>query len=64
MWNLCKLKKVFDTVNHNILLNKLAYYAVKGIENNWFKTYLTNIKEYVTVNDQRSDNALVDFGVP
>ena len=23
-----------------------------------------NIKEYVTVSDQKSDNALVDFGVP
>ena len=57
-------KKAFDTVNHNILLDKLAHYGVKGIENNWFKTYQTNRKQHVTVSDQKSDNALIEFGVP
>ena len=57
-------KKAFDTVNHNILLDKLAHYGVKGIENNRFKTYLTNRKQHVTVSDQKSDNALIEFGVP
>ena len=57
-------KKTFGTVNHNILLDKLAHYGVRGIENNWFKTYLTNRKQHVTVSHQTSDNALIEFGVP
>ena len=57
-------KKAFDTVNHNILLDKLAHHGVRGTENNWFKTYLTNRKQHVTVSGQTSDNALIEFGVP
>ena len=55
-------KKVF--VNHNILPDKSAHYGVRGIENNWFKTYLTNSKQHVTVSGQISDNALIKFEVP
>ena len=57
-------KKAFGMVNHNTLLDKLAHYGVRGIENNWFKTYLTNRKQHVTVSGQKSDNALIEFGVP
>ena len=55
--------KVSDTVNHNILPNKLAHYGVTGIENNWFKTYLTNREQHVTVSGQASENALIAFEV-
>ena len=44
--------------------NYEAHYGVRGIENNWFKTYLTNRKQHVTVSGQKSDNALIEFGVP
>ena len=34
-----EFQKTFDTVNHDMLMDKLAHYGFKGIENNWFKTY-------------------------
>ena len=36
--------KVFDTVNHNILLKKLQYAGVRGRVFDWFRTYLTDRK--------------------
>ena len=34
------LSKVFDTLSHNILLEKLRLYGVQGTELTWFKNYL------------------------
>ena len=43
------LKKAFDTVNHEILLNKLEYYGVSDKELNWFKLYLDDRKQFIVV---------------
>ena len=40
------LAKAFDTGNHDILLNKLYHYGVRSIPYEWFKSYLSNKKQY------------------
>ena len=36
-----------DTVDHNILLEKLSMYEVKGNNLKWFHSYLFNRKQYI-----------------
>jgi len=40
------LRKAFDSVNNNILLNKLNYYGYRGRVNNWLRSYHTGGKQF------------------
>ena len=58
------LSKAFDTVNHSILLSKLDLYDIRGNENKWFRSYLSNRKQKVFVNGVESNLLLVNSAVP
>ena len=52
---LIDLEKAFQIVDHNILLSKLNYYRVRGIENDCFKSYLNIRSQFVSINGRNSD---------
>ena len=57
------LRKAFDTVSHSILLKKLDHYGIRGIPLQWFESYLSNRKQYVSVNGHTSEELFVTHGV-
>jgi hypothetical protein len=58
------LSKAFDTVNHEILLQKLEYYGIRGMANDWFESYLDNRKQFVSMGGVKSDMLGITCGVP
>ena len=57
-------QKAFDTVDHQILLAKLNHYGIRGVPNDWFKSYLSNRNQYVSINGYESNLAAINWGVP
>lgn len=46
--------KAFGTVNHNILLDKLFHYGIRGSILSWFQNYITNRHQQPSFNGQYS----------
>ena len=57
------LKKVFDTVNHKILLLKLELYGVRERSQGWLKSYFSNRKQVCAINGKLSDEKEIHCGV-
>ena len=58
------LSKAFDTVDHNILLDKLHHYGIRGQSLTWFQNYLENRQQFTVANNQPSDLRKINYGVP
>ena len=51
-------------VDHEVLIQKLDDYGVKGITEDWFCSYLANRKLFVSVNNHNSTIQTILTGVP
>ena len=58
------LSKAFDTLDFNILLDKLRHYGIKGNENKRFENYLQNRQQFVVWDSSTSDLKTIKTGVP
>ena len=56
--------KAFDTINHQILFDKLYHYGIRGVALTWCKSYLSSRYQYVTYNGVKSSQQLIRCGVP
>ena len=57
-------QKAFDTVDHNILLQKLERYGITGSINKWFRSYLQDRKQLVSILGHDSNPRTLSYGVP
>lgn len=48
------IKKAFDSINHNILIQKLEFYGFRGHISTFIRSYLTNRQQYTVVNNINS----------
>ena len=58
------LIKGFDTISHDLLLNKLEKYGISQNNLKWFKSYLTDRFQFVTCNNNSSSLKPLSVGVP
>ena len=58
------LSKALDTVNHDILFDKLSFYGIRGLPLDWLKNYFLNRFQYVEYNGSSSFYNTIKCGVP
>ena len=62
---LLDLSAAFDTIDHDILLDRLkSFIGITGAALDWFKSYIQGRSQCVTFNDSTSSPHTVSFGVP
>ena len=60
---LLDLAKAFDTVDHYILLQKLDHYGLRGIVNDFLKSFLKDRSQFVSIDNSHSSLSTINIGV-
>ena len=58
------LQKAFDTIDRETFLSKLEHYGIRGVPPKWFKTFLTQRQQYVSINNSIPETLTKNHGVP
>ena len=56
--------KAFDTISHDILMNKLEYMGFRGPLHSWLTSFFSNRRQYVDVGSSSSYSLPITIGVP
>ena len=56
--------KAFDCVDHEILLMKLSWYGIRWVALKLFESYLTDMKQFMSLNGHNSQLSTIKSGVP
>ena len=58
------LRKAFDLISHECLLEKLRIYQCNDNSSKWFRSYLTGRTQQTSVKGHLSETAVITAGVP
>ena len=58
------ITKLFDTINHAILLKNMSFYGFNDHTSKWFHSYLNKIEQIVSCRNQLSGKCQLQIGVP
>ena len=61
---LIDFSKAFDMVDHDIMIDKLEHYGIRGTANKWFKSYLSDRKQFVSIKGESSSKLPLKYSVP
>ena len=62
---LLDLSATFDTIDHNVLLNRLEHaFSITGTALSWIRSYLSDRDQTVVVNGLKSEPFRLPYGVP
>ena len=59
------LSAAFDTICHETVVSRLdTFFGIHSAALSWFRSYLSERKQFVMIQDNRSSTAPLDFGAP